>query len=107
SWLDPKKVRQITIVGSKRMMTWDDLALSNPVAIYEKAIETNWDVSGYGEFLRLSMLDGDVRLPKVHAVEPLKAQNTAFIAAFRDRTKPISDGTFGVGVVRALELVHQ
>jgi len=107
SWLDPKKVRQLTIVGSKRMMTWDDLALSNPVAIYEKTVETNSDAAGYGEFLRLSMLDGDVRLPKVHAAEPLKAQNSAFITAIREGTKPASDGSFGVGVVRALELVRQ
>lgn len=107
SWLDPKKVRQITIVGSKRMMTWDDLALSNPVAIYEKTVETNKDVSGYGEFLRLSMLDGDVHLPKVQGIEPLKAQNSAFVAAIRDGAKLISDGSFGVGVVRTLELVRQ
>ena len=53
------------------MITWDDLALSNPVAIYEKAVETNVEVTDYRAFLRHSMLDGDVRLPKVHAIEPL------------------------------------
>ena len=71
SWHEPKKVRQLTIVGSKKMITWDDLALSNPVAIYEKAVETNVEVTDYRAFLRHSMLDGDVRLPKVHAIEPL------------------------------------
>lgn len=107
SWLDPKKVRQLTIVGSKKMMTWDDLALSNPVAIYEKTVEMNSDVPGYGEFLRHSMLDGDVRLPKIEAAEPLKAQNTAFINAIREGQAPASDGAFGVGVVRALEMVRE
>ena len=100
SWLDPKKVRQMTIVGSKRMMTWDDLDLANPVAIYEKTVETNSEVTGYGEFLRLSMLDGDVRLPKVEADEPLRAQDSAFVRAIRDGTRPPSDGAFGVGVIR-------
>lgn len=107
SWLDPKKVRQMTIVGGERMMTWDDLALSNPVAIYEKAVQANTDVTGYGEFLRLSMLDGDVRLPKVQTEEPLKLQNSAFVRAIRTGEPPPSSGEFGVGVVRVLELVKK
>ncbi len=102
SWLDPKKVRHVTLVGSKRMITWDDLALSNPVAVYEKSVETKLEVSDYGEFLRLSMLDGDVRLPKVQAGEPLKAQDSEFLSAIRERRSPRSDGNFAVGVVRAL-----
>ena len=106
SWLDPKKVRQLTLVGSKRMITWDDLALSNPVAIYEKAVETNVEATDYGQFLRLSMLDGDVHLPKVQAGEPLKAQDAAFVRAVREGNATISDGAFALGVVRALEKVQ-
>ena len=106
SWLDPKKVRQLTLVGSKRMITWDDLALSNPVAIYEKAVETNREVTDYGEFLRLSMLDGDVHLPKVQAGEPLKMQDTAFVRAVREGKAAISDGAFALGVVRVLKKVQ-
>ena len=106
SWLDPKKVRQITLVGSKRMITWDDLALSNPVAVYEKAVETNREISDYGEFLRVSMIDGDVRLPKVRAEEPLKAQNSAFIRAVRDGGPTRSDGAFGAGVVEVLKRIQ-
>lgn len=107
SWLDPKKVRQLTLVGSRRMITWDDLALSNPVAVYEKAVETNRELTDYGEFLRLSMLDGDVRLPKVPADEPLKLQNREFIAAIRECRAPRSGGDFAVGVVRVLQRVAQ
>ena len=106
SWLDPKKVRQLTLVGSKKMITWDDLALSNPVAIYEKAVETNREVTDYGEFLRLSMLDGDVHLPKVQAGEPLKMQDTAFVRAVREGKAAISDGAFALGVVRVLKKVQ-
>src|SRR5262249_449256 len=92
SWLDPKKVRQMAIVGSKRMITWDDLALANPVAVYEKTVETNKEVTDYGEFLRLSMFDGDVRLPKVKTEEPLKAQAEAFLTAIRRGRLEKSDG---------------
>lgn len=107
SWLDPKKVRQVTLVGSKRMITWDDLALSNPVAVYEKCVETRLEVSDYGEFLRLSMLDGDVRLPKVQTGEPLKAQDSEFLSAIREQRAPRSDGQFAVGVVRALQRIEE
>jgi predicted dehydrogenase len=106
SWLDPKKVRQMTLVGSKKMITWDDLALSNPVAIFEKTVATNKEVTDYGEFLRLSMLDGDVHLPKVQAGEPLKVQDAAFVRAVREGQAKISDGTFALGVVRVLEKVQ-
>lgn len=106
SWLDPKKVRQLTLVGSKRMITWDDLALSNPVAIYEKTVATNLEASDYGEFLRISMLDGDVHLPKVNADEPLRAQDGAFLRAVREGKTPRSDGAFGLGVVRVLNRIE-
>jgi len=65
SWLNPKKVRQINVVGTRAMMVWDDLELSNPVAIYDKHAEATQATADYGEFLRVSMSDGDVRLPKV------------------------------------------
>lgn len=107
SWLDPKKVRQMTVVGSKRMITWDDLALANPIAVYEKSIETHIEVSNYGDFLRVSMLDGDVRLPKVKSDEPLSTQNRAFVRAIREGTQPLSDGSFAAGVVRTLEKVSR
>lgn len=107
SWLDPKKVRRATFVGSKRMITWDDLELSNPVAIYEKSVESHREISTYGEFLRFSMLDGDVRLPKVNAAEPLKAQNEAFLTAIREGSPSVlSDGAFGSGVVRVLRQIE-
>jgi predicted dehydrogenase len=107
SWLDPKKVRQLTLVGSKKMITWDDLALSNPVAIYEKAVETNVEATDYGQFLRLSMLDGDVHLPKVQSGEPLKAQDAAFVRAVRDGRVERSDGAFAMGVVRVLDAIEK
>ena len=84
------------------MITWDDLALSSPVAVYEKSVETNIELTDYGEFLRHSMLDGDVWLPKVQAEEPLKAQAIAFRRAIVRGTPECADGEFGLGVVQVL-----
>jgi predicted dehydrogenase len=105
SWLNPKKVRQMTIVGSQRMMTWDDIELSSPVAVYDKGADATQEYSDYGEFLRVAMWDGDVRLPKVHLDEPLKLQDRHFIEAVQGKTVERSDGAFGLGVVKVLEAI--
>ena len=105
SWLDPKKVRQITVVGSRQMATWDDLQLTTPIAIYDKGANTAQDYEDYGEFLRLSMWDRDVRLPKVEFVEPLKAQATEFLRSLQDGHNDRSDGMFGLRVVKVLEAI--
>jgi predicted dehydrogenase len=107
SWLDPKKVRQITVVGNRKMVTWDDLDPNRPVAIYEKGANAKEDYTGYGEFLRISMWDGDVRLPKVQADEPLKIQDRYFLNAVQQGTLARSNGRFAVGVVKTLEAVSE
>ena len=106
SWLDPRKVRRMTIVGSQRMVTWDDLNLSSPVAVYEKGGEGRWETSDYGDFLRISLWEGDVRLPKIPFDEPLKTEAATFLEAIRSGIVPRSDGAFGVGVVRVLEQIE-
>jgi predicted dehydrogenase len=105
SWLDPKKVRQITVVGTDKMVTWDDLDTNTPVAIYEKGADVKQDYNDYGEFLRISMWDGDVRLPKVQAEEPLKIQDRFFLEGIQKGDRLRSDGEFGLGVVRSLEAI--
>jgi predicted dehydrogenase len=108
SWLDPKKVRQMTVVGSRRMVTWDDLQLTTPVTIYEKGVNVENAVSDYGEFLRVAMWDGDVRMPKIQQEEPLKVQARFFLDAIRrGGGLERSDASFGVGVVRVLAAVAQ
>jgi predicted dehydrogenase len=105
SWLSPKKVRQITAVGTKRMVTWDDLELNVPIAIYDAGAEAKQEFVDYGEFLRVSTWDNEVRLPKVGSVEPLRAQARAFIDAIHSGTVPRSDAAFGLSVVRTLDAV--
>jgi predicted dehydrogenase len=105
SWLDPKKVRQITVVGSERMATWDDLQLNAPMAIYDKGARAVPDYRTFGEFLRLSTWDGDVRLPKIASEEPLRAQARQFLEFLERGRVERSDGGFALGVVKTLEAV--
>jgi predicted dehydrogenase len=105
SWLDPKKVRQITVVGSERMATWDDLQLNAPMAIYDKGARAVHDYRTFGEFLRLSTWDGDVRLPKIPSEEPLRAQARQFLDFLERGRVERSDGAFALGVVKTLEAV--
>jgi predicted dehydrogenase len=107
SWLDPRKVRLMTVVGSQKMITWDDLALANPVAIYEKSVTAEPEVTDYAEFLKLSIVDGDVRLPRVTAEEPLKAQALSFLRFIAQGRVDRAGGEFGVGVVRVLKKIEQ
>jgi predicted dehydrogenase len=102
-WLNPKKVRQMTVVGSRRMATWDDLELGQPVTVYDKGAETSPEYADYGEFLRVSLWEGEVSRPKVPLEEPLKAQSLAFLEAIKTGEAPRSDGAFSLGVVRTLE----
>jgi len=105
SWLNPKKVRQMIVVGSRRMAAWDDMELSTPVAVYDKgaSYDDKKTYPEYGEFLRLSLWEGDVRMPKVELEEPLKAQDRAFAEAVRSGRLSRSGADFAVGVVETLE----
>ena len=107
SWLSPHKVRQMTVVGSQKMVTWDDLEMKTPVAIYDRGANAKREYNEYGEFLRISMWDGDVRLPSIPLEEPLKVQNAAFLRAVQAGTMERSDGDFVVGVVRVLEAIAE
>jgi len=110
SWLDPKKVRQITVVGRRQMATWDDLQPTSPIAIYDKGAMTVRDYGDYGEYLRLSTWEGDIRLPRVRPDEPLKLQAAQFLEWLRDGH--IQNGhaghcgtEFTLGIIRVLEAV--
>ncbi len=109
SWLDPKKVRQITVVGRRQMATWDDLQPTSPIAIYDKGAMTVRDYGDYGEFLRLSTWEGDIRLPRVRPDEPLKLQAIEFLewlqSGNRNGHAGRSRSDFSLGIIRVLEAV--
>lgn len=100
SWLDPNKVRKLTVVGSKKMVVLDDSEASEKVRIYDKGVEKNHDYSTYGEYL--SLRTGDIVIPKVDSSEPLRSECLHFIDCVEKRTQPRSDGLEGLKVLKIL-----
>jgi predicted dehydrogenase len=101
SWLNPRKVRQLTIVGDSKMSVWDDMNNLEPIRYYDKGITASHYAS-FGEF-HMILRDGQITIPKVHLSEPLMKQDTDFIACVRSRRAPVSDGQCALSVVLALE----
>jgi predicted dehydrogenase len=99
SWLDPHKIRKFTIVGSRKMAVFDDMESTEKVRIYDKGVEGGGVVS-YNESLTLRF--GDILIPKIDMAEPLRLECQHFAACVRQRSRPITDGTKGLEVVRVL-----
>lgn len=108
SWADPRKVRQITIVGEKKMVVWDDLDPMGAVRVYDKFVErTSTYYESYGEFQLLSR-EGAITIPKINLAEPLKAQGQYFIDCIKNGTPPdVADADKAASVVRTLAAVQQ
>ena len=102
SWLDPDKVRKMTVVGSKKMMVYDDVQPSEKIRIYDKAVEVPEYYDTYAEF-HYSYKYGDILIPKIDGGEPLSAELGHFVECIEKDMVPISDGYNGLGVVRVLE----
>ncbi|MBI1850949.1 MAG: Gfo/Idh/MocA family oxidoreductase [Planctomycetes bacterium] len=106
SWLDPKKVRRLTVVGDRKMIAWDDLDATGPIRIYDKGVVRSSSYRDYGEFQLLAR-EGDVTIPRVAGAEPLKLQSEQFLRCVRERVLPESDGRFALNVVRVLEAAQR
>ena len=108
SWLDPKKVRQITVVGDKKMIAWDDLDNVGPIKLYDKHVErTSTYYETYGEFHLLSR-EGSITIPNIGINEPLKIQDQYFINCLEKGEHPaIVDAQKGYEVVKVLCATQQ
>ena len=102
SWLDPHKERRFTVVGSKRMATFDDMELERKLSVYDKGFDE--DYSSYGEYIARS---GDIFSPHVPNEEPLRIECRHFLDCVRDRTRPRSGAESGLRVVRVLEALQR
>jgi predicted dehydrogenase len=98
SWLDPHKERRFTVVGSKRMATFDDMELERKLTIYDKGFDEKAD--SYGEYITRA---GEIRCPRVPNAEPLRLECEHFLECIRTGEPPRSDGESGLRVVRVLE----
>ena len=101
SWLDPHKIRKITVVGDKKMAVLDDMQATEKLRIYDKGIDFTPSYGDYGESLSIRV--GDIHIPKIDMVEPLKVECRHFLDCILKGAKPLTDGECGLEVVRVLE----
>jgi predicted dehydrogenase len=102
SWLDPKKVRQMTVVGSRRMIVYDDTEPLEKLKIYDARVEVPPHYDSFAEFT-YSYHYGDAYVPYIKQDEPLKLECQHFLECIRDQTMPLTNGRLGLEVVRILE----
>ena len=104
SWLDPHKIRRITVVGSKKMAVFDDSLASEKLRIYDKGVrEPSYE--SYGELLSLRY--GDISIPHLATSEPLRLECAHFADCVANDTRPRTDGESGVAVVQVLEAAQE
>ena len=101
SWLDPHKERRFTVVGSRRMATFDDMALEGKLTIYDKGFDQ--DARNYGEYITRT---GGMESPPLPNVEPLRLECQHFVDCVLRGERPQSDGESGLRVVRVLEALQ-
>jgi predicted dehydrogenase len=106
SWLDPFKSRRITIVGSKKMVVYDDLEVHEKLKVYDKSVNAIRQTDTFGDY-HFSYHYGSVVSPYIHFEEPLRLECLHFVDCVRDRQVPITDGANGVEVVRVIEAAQR
>jgi predicted dehydrogenase len=108
SWLNPRKVREITLVGSERMLVWDDMDLAHPVRVYEASVDLP-KPPGPGDYadsfggFRALVRQGDIIIPKVAGGEPLATEAAHFLDCVRGDATPLNDAEGAVRILAALE----
>lgn len=110
SWLNPRKARDITVVGERKMLTFDDINLTEPLRIYDKQVTEELIDPGlvdtFGLF-RASIREGDVTIPKVSMGEPLMVECAHFIECVESGKAPLTGGFEGLAVVKVLEAMQR
>jgi predicted dehydrogenase len=105
SWLDPSKTREMTVVGSQKMIVYDDVSAEGKVRIYDKGAFRKGEVT-YGDF-QYKLHSGDILIPRLDMREPLQAECAHFVDCVRAGKRPLTDGENGVRVLRVLAAGEQ
>jgi predicted dehydrogenase len=106
SWLDPNKVREMVIVGSKKMIVYNDNEPLEKIKIFDKRVEAPPHYDTFAEF-QYSYHYGDAYIPYLKQVEPLKVETQHFLDCIRSGSKPETSGLDGLRVVQILEASSQ
>jgi len=107
SWLSPEKIRKVMLVGSKKMVTYDDVNVETMVQIHDKGVDLNaMPTPDYGEYQTL-VRSGDLIIPALRLTEPLRVEMHHFVDCIRHGKAPVSDGESGLRVTRILEAASE
>ncbi len=106
SWLDPCKVRRVTVVGSKKMAVYNDMETEGKIKIYDKGIDAPDYTNGFGEF-QYNYRSGDITIPNIRYAEPLRQECKHFVDSIVSHTAPNSSGRSGLRVVKILEAAQR
>lgn len=106
SWIDPVKIRQVTIVSDKKMAVFDDVSLTEKVKIFDKGVSYFDTGDSFGEF-QASIRDGDILIPKISAAEPLQEEFNHFIDCIQNRKRPFTDIREALQVTKILEAAQK
>src|SRR5262245_28345620 len=88
SWLDPHKLRKFTVVGTRKMVVFDDMEASEKIRVYDKGVDRGGQIVGYGD--ALTVRSGDIVIPSVPLQEPLRLECLHFVECVRERRTPLS-----------------
>ncbi|MGB6561432.1 MAG: Gfo/Idh/MocA family oxidoreductase [Candidatus Binataceae bacterium] len=105
SWLDPNKIRRTTIVGSRKMLVYDDTSLQEKIRIYDKGVDVQRYYDTFGDF-QFSYRYGDIQIPRIEEAEPLKAECEHFADCIRNGATPRTGGLSGARVVSVLHAAN-
>lgn len=106
SWLDPHKVRRIIIVGSKKMLVYDDIKQQDKITLYDKGVSVPKYYDTFEDF-RFSYKYGDVTMPLIDNTEPLQLECRHFVDCIMHHKQPKSDGEHGLRVIKIIEAIQR
>ena len=106
SWLAPNKVRNTIVVGSKKMVVYDDTNPQEKIKIYDAGIDILEEPKTFGEFL-LTYRTGDIISPRIPAEEPLRLEVKHFLECIQSRKRPLTDAQEGLKIVKTLERIEK
>lgn len=108
SWLDPQKVRKVTVVGSKKMAVIDDVSGSEKVRLFDKGVDVGPGDARYVEYAEApTVRNGDILVPNIRAAEPLRNECAHFVDCVQTGATPKSSGRNGLAVVQIMEAAQQ
>jgi len=106
SWLDPCKVRRITVVGSRKMVVYDDVESLEKVRIYDKGVEPPPYTNTFGDF-QFAYRYGDITIPNIRFTEPLRLECNHFLECISTHKRPQTDGYNGLRVLQIIEAAEE